>query len=63
MTSLHLHRIKPVVLLAALCLCASASLASGEWTTLFNGQNLEGWSNPYDWGKAWVQDGQIVLPR
>lgn len=61
MTSLNLHQIKPVVLLAALCLCASGPLASGAWTALFNGQNLEGWSNPYDWGKAWVQDGQIVL--
>lgn len=33
----------------------------GGWKPLFNGQDLEGWSNPYDWGKAWVEDGQIVL--
>jgi len=60
MTCLHQQWIKSVILLVALCLC-SPSLASDEWKPLFNGQDLEGWSNPYDWGKAWVQDGQIVL--
>lgn len=33
----------------------------GEWQPLFNGQNLEGWNNPYDWGEAWVEDGVIHL--
>ncbi len=32
-----------------------------NWAPLFNGRNLDGWSNPYDWGRAWVDDGQIVL--
>ncbi|MEN6578407.1 MAG: DUF1080 domain-containing protein [Phycisphaerales bacterium] len=31
------------------------------WTPLFDGQSLMGWTNPYDWGKAWVEDGQILL--
>lgn len=32
-----------------------------EWTPLFNGENLDGWANPYDWGKAWVENGEIRL--
>jgi len=31
------------------------------WTPLFDGQSLTGWTNPYDWGKAWTEDGQILL--
>ena len=34
---------------------------AGEWTALFDGQTLEGWHNPYDWGEAWVEDGEIRL--
>lgn len=32
-----------------------------EWTPLFNGEDLDGWTNPYDWGEAWVEDGEIHL--
>ena len=35
--------------------------AGGEWIDLFNGKNLDGWKNPYKWGKAWVEDGEIRL--
>jgi len=35
--------------------------ASGAWTSLFNGENLDGWTNPYEWGEAWVEDGVIHL--
>lgn len=31
------------------------------WTPLFDGQSLTGWTNPYDWGKAWTGEGQILL--
>lgn len=31
------------------------------WKPLFDGQTLAGWKNPYDWGKAWVEDGEIQL--
>ncbi|HON91724.1 MAG TPA: DUF1080 domain-containing protein [Sedimentisphaerales bacterium] len=31
------------------------------WKPLFDRQTLAGWKNPYDWGKAWVEDGQILL--
>ena len=33
----------------------------GEWTALFDGKTLEGWTNPYAWGKAAVVDGEIHL--
>ena len=39
---------------------ASADPAD-EWTPLFDGQSLEGWHNPYDWGQAQVTDGVIEL--
>lgn len=55
------------ILLALCCLalgslsCAAAATGEASWQPLFNGKNLDGWHNPYDWGKAWVEDGQIVL--
>ncbi len=54
------------LLLAAttVLLAAGASNAAdseGEWTPLFNGKDLSGWQNPYDWGKAEVVDGEIHL--
>lgn len=48
--------------------CQSSSDSSGdseasekEWTQLFDGQTLEGWENPYDWGEARVENGEIHL--
>lgn len=35
--------------------------ADAEWGTLFDGETLDGWMNPYDWGEAWVEDGEIRL--
>ena len=32
-----------------------------EFTDLFNGKDLTGWRNPYDWGEAEVVDGEIRL--
>ena len=49
---------------AAVLLTAGASNAEdlkSEWTPLFNGKDLTGWHNPYDWGKAEVVDGEIHL--
>ena len=43
---------------------ASAAAPAAEeegWTKLFNGKTLEGWHNPYEWGKAWVADKEIRL--
>lgn len=31
------------------------------WTDLFNGEDLTGWKNPYEWGEAKVVDGVIEL--
>jgi hypothetical protein len=44
-------------------LVSSALLASdkSEWTELFNGKDLSGWKNPYEWGEAKVVDGEIHL--
>ena len=32
-----------------------------KWAALFNGRNLSGWNNPYQWGEAKVVDGEIHL--
>jgi len=39
----------------------STPAAAGEWKTLFDGKTLDGWTNPYKWGKASVVDGEIHL--
>jgi hypothetical protein len=31
------------------------------WIELFNGRDLAGWTNPYEWGEAKVVDGEIQL--
>jgi len=41
--------------------CSLSTLAADEWTPLFNGKNLDGWHNPYEWGHAEVVDGEIHL--
>ena len=32
-----------------------------QWQSLFEGESLEGWENPYEWGEAVAQDGEIQL--
>ncbi len=32
-----------------------------QWVELFDGKTLNGWWNPYEWGKAWVEDGEVRL--
>ena len=39
----------------------SDAAASNEWAALFDGETLDGWHNPYDWGEAWIEDGEIHL--
>jgi len=39
----------------------AAEADAGQWEDLFDGQSLNGWTNPYDWGKAWVEGGEIRL--
>jgi hypothetical protein len=40
---------------------SATTAADGEWTALFDGKTLGGWTNPYTWGKAAVVDGEIHL--
>jgi len=49
--------------LASLCLLIGSQsfAADGNWQPLFNGQNLDGWRNPYTWGEATVVDGVVQL--
>lgn len=42
-------------------LLAITAIAEGEWKDLFSGKDLTGWTNPYEWGKAEVVDGEIHL--
>ncbi len=39
----------------------SQDTTTEEWTRLFDGETLEGWRNPYDWGTARVENGEIRL--
>lgn len=52
-----------VILLAALLGHFSTSAADPEtdWEMLFNGEDLSGWTNPFDYGEATVVDGEIHL--
>ena len=46
------------------CLFAvTAALCSAveEWTPLFNGKDLTGWKNPYEWGQAEVVEDEVHL--
>ncbi|MFT4541638.1 MAG: hypothetical protein ACI835_004099 [Planctomycetota bacterium] len=40
---------------------SEAERKPAEFEALFDGSSLDGWSNPYEWGEAWVQDGEIHL--
>ncbi len=40
---------------------SNTSAETATWQPLFDGTTLEGWRNPYDWGEAWVEDGEIRL--
>ena len=39
----------------------SQDATSEEWTRLFDEETLDGWTNPYDWGKARVENGEVRL--
>lgn len=47
------------------CLLAIFSIAmttvASETVDLFDGESLDGWRNPYDYGEIWVEDGAICL--
>lgn len=47
--------------MAASSMASVGDPAAEGWTPLFDGQSLTGWTNPYTWGKVWVEGGQILL--
>lgn len=40
---------------------AAGPAKPADFESLFDGQTLAGWTNPYDWGTAEVVDGEICL--
>ena len=52
-----------LVALAAACAPAQSpgSATADGWRSLFDGRTLAGWTNPYDWGTATVEGGEIRL--
>jgi len=40
---------------------ARGQASEGPWQALFDGKTLAGWVNPYEWGKVWVEAGEIRL--
>lgn len=49
-----------LIFLSVLCV-GTQGLHADEWQSLFNGKDLSGWTNPYEWGEAKVVDGEIQL--
>lgn len=47
--------------LAMLSVASAGQSVEAGWTPLFDGKTITGWTNPYDWGKAWAEDGQLLL--
>lgn len=50
--------------MATLTACAAGggtTAGDEDWTPLFDGSTLNGWTNPYEWGTATVEDGEIRL--
>lgn len=40
---------------------SGAESSAADWQTLFDGESLDGWTNPYEWGEARIEDGVIEL--
>ena len=41
--------------------CSPLQAQDDGWVNLFDGQTLQGWNNPYEWGEAKVVDSEIHL--
>lgn len=59
----HYNMNSPTLFLVALAACIPVSAADTEpgWEKLFNGEDLSGWTNPFEYGEAKVVDGEIHL--
>lgn len=51
----------PALVVAALAATVTLHAEEADFVPLFDGETLEGWKNPYEWGEAVVQDGEIHL--
>ncbi|MEM9111510.1 MAG: DUF1080 domain-containing protein [Planctomycetota bacterium] len=67
-----MYKLAPALLILALFTACSAvaddhakdekkDKADDGWVDLFNGGDLTGWTNPYEWGEAKAADGVIEL--
>jgi hypothetical protein len=56
-----MHRYFLPTLLSLLVFAAPAAAGENEFQSLFNGENLDGWHNPYDHGHAEVVNDEIRL--
>ena len=54
-------RTRSIAALWVLAATAMSGSAEGDWTILFNGKDLSGWNNPYEWGESKVVDDEIHL--
>lgn len=52
--------VRTLLCLLSLVLATQAT-AKEQWTNLFDGKDLAGWKNPYDWGKVEVVGDEIHL--
>ncbi len=51
-----------LIIAVLLFLSATSVYAADEgWKSLFDGKTINGWENPYEWGKATVADGVVQL--
>lgn len=67
-TSRRFTGVRPLALLLGMTLVACQPVNFGDdgasardWTQLFDGETLDGWTNPYEWGEARVENGEIRL--
>lgn len=66
MTAKPTMKLLPLLLAAFTCSSLAPALAAETpaadgFTALFDGKTLDGWKNPYEWGKAEVVEGEIHL--
>jgi len=50
-----------IILIVSAFNFSSPRESGAGWVDLFDGETLNGWMNPYDWGEAEVVDGEIRL--
>jgi len=55
------HFLTALICATALPLIADDKSAADGFVPLFDGKTLAGWTNPYDWGKIDIVDGEIHL--